>query len=341
MEDRNIGLDYLKAIAIILMVPAHFGIIQSMSKDYIIFVMLAHIAPAIFMAVSGITGMYQIKNKNPNAIYCFYFIFFMVSSILVAPRLFEIISAGTVITIYLYTKIGKYLGYFFPIPFLIFKLIEIKGLLTIYFPHPTKLSRFLFPVDPIDFSLLPWLSFFLFGIFLHTHGTKIKYLILIFSGSITAYYFYMNKPFLKWMNSYYFVASIFVITLLYLITQYVSKYKSGILLNIGQHTLLFFVSQHIVMIFFSAESHPLIIWPLAYVFTIYSMILYQKINSAFLKQYATKISSWIVFLTVSFLGYYFFIPKDGNLILFNQAVSLLFALNYKYLYRLVIDKTAA
>jgi hypothetical protein len=355
MKERDESLDYLKGIACILMVLAHYPYsptqvtIISKIVSYIVFI--GGTAPVIFFAVSGVTATFQSK-KNMISIMIFYIIFALLGlsyNIQWRPALYkdfasdvpQIIAMSVIIISILekYVKPSKeaYLT-------LAIAIFCLHYFVTRYI-QPFPLKVFLFA--PGLFTLIPWLSMFFLGIFAY----RARNIINLIAGMISVFIFFIllllqfkeHTNFLDKLNMSggYFIVSATIIFLAFYLVRVGNKYfNHRIVRYFGKGSLLFlyvhvFATRIVKEI---ADFNILISWIIVLLITYIGMLLLGLLNK-YIESLFSKLSSWIfMILLICILPF-----KVSNLnicILTEMILGILFANNYSRILVLINEKSS-
>ncbi|SHE80692.1 hypothetical protein SAMN02746089_00813 [Caldanaerobius fijiensis DSM 17918] len=342
MRDRS--LDFLKGVACLMMILAHAPVQIPPSWGLCFFI--ANMAPAVFFPITGITTLYQIKKRNLKVLFCFYAIFFVLGFSYNAlwhtfyftrdlvSDILQIVAIAVLI-IAVFEKAGfKDYSYMFLVPLLLHLLLT-NTVTSNFF-----LREFIMP--PGVFTLLPWLGFFLYGVYMYKHSllaniinTIILLLLLIlYNGK-----FFSSD---KWnMDASYFFASLFLFSMLFIVTRGLKNVEVPIINYFGRNSLMFLYT-HILFMrkyvrYFKLSQASLTFFIISIIGVYVFMLIATRLNEFTLARLSNNVAFWAILLVnVIILP---FATKNVEIIVnISYIIGIIFALNYHNLMKLIETK---
>ena len=323
---RDESLDAIKGIGCIMMVFSHY------TQDYQIVGFLGGVAPALFFAVSGVVLTFQLQKKRMLEILFYYLMLFILGfsynsiiefkyydvidpiSIFSKSEILHVISLSCIVLALGLSRVS----WLFPVPFAIHYFLDL--------PAIGFLTGLVFPI-------VPWLSLFMFGIFLW----KLKVHQKVFMGGIALIsllsVFLLTGVNLNKMDMSldYFILCLLVVTASSIaIGHWKALSSNGLIQFFGQNSLLFlfvhFLIGSIIVTTFGIP-HNILIWLLTFAAT------YALMKALIRIPQANK--SWLFWalLLAATLAVPFFAMSSIPAYL----VGIIFALNYRNISRLNLE----
>ncbi|MGV8128219.1 MAG: hypothetical protein ACP5PV_13590 [Methanothrix sp.] len=323
---RDESLDALKGLGCIMMVLSHF------TQDWQVAGFLGGFAPALFFAVSGVVLTFQLQSKGILEIVFYYLMLFILgfsyNSIIeftyydnVNP--ISIFSKSEILHVISLSCIALALGvskvtWLFPVPFAIHYSLDLPAIG--------------FLVGPV-FSIFPWLSLFMFGVFLWKLKAHQKVMIGVIAIISLLSVFQLTGVNLNKMvmSLDYFLLCLVVVTASSIAIGHWKSFRSnGLIQFFGQNSLLFlyvhFLIGSAVTTAFGVP-HNLLIWLLIFAATyamMKTLIRIPRANESWLFWALLLAATLVVpFLTTNSIPVY--------------LVGIIFALNYRNISRMNLE----
>lgn len=339
MRDRS--LDFLKGIACLMMILAHSPVI--MPAGWGLYFFIASMAPAVFFPVTGITTLYQIKKRNILVLFCFYAIFFMLGfsyNALWHPFYFTKdlvcdilqIVALSVLIIGIFEKIGfKEYYYMFLIPLLLHLLLKNVEVSHFF------LKEFIMP--PGIFTLIPWLGFFLYGVYVYKHSIQVNVINLVILFLLLVLYHGKFLSSDKWnMDASYFFASIFLFSILFIVAQPLKNIRVPVVNYFGENSLLFLYVHILIMRkyaeYFKLSQASIAFFVISIVSVYVFMLILMWLNKTILLPLTNNFVFW-TFLLIGVIVLPFVINSVNTIMNISYVFGIIFALNYHNLMKLI------
>lgn len=344
MSQRDKSLDYIKAVACILMVIAHSKVEGSGLFFYGV-KFLGQLAPLLFFSATGAALSINKPTKNISIKLLFYitlFIFgFAYNGIHVTDywHVFEadilqcIALSAIILILLLKVMPAKYMIFLVPIPLILHLLIRRYASIDDFFLRSIVTSPGVFP-------LLPWLSFFIFGAFIYSLRMKLRAIsltILLVATTAISQTGLRDNMFNKWnMDWGYFILALTIIAAVFTISPLFSKnYNIKILKVLGMNSLVFLFIHYIPVRILESigVTHPIPVWIINTVAAILLTYLASRYSDYIQKPF-TSIKTWAILLLFVVLTPFIFRYK--SVIHIASFISgILYSLNYVQLKRLM------
>lgn len=307
------------------MVLSHF------TQDWQVAGFLGGFAPALFFAVSGVVLTFQLQSKGILEIVFYYLMLFILgfsySSIIeftyyddVDP--ISIFSKSEILHVISLSCIALALGvsrvtWLFPVPFAIHYFLDMPAIG--------------FLVGPV-FSIFPWLSLFMFGVFLWRLKTHQKVMIgVIAIISLLSVFLLTGANLNKMVMSLdYFLLCLVVVTASSIAIGHWKSFRSnGLIQFFGQNSLLFLYVHFLIgsVVMAIGVPHNLIIWLLIFTATYAMMKTLIRIPRAN--------ESWMFWALL--LAATLFVPFLTTSTIPVYLVGIIFALNYRNISRMNLE----
>ena len=220
------GLDYLKGLGCILMVPAHTVLINTDDVGTYYIYTIAHFFTCVFFATSGVTTIFQAGSRPKSYLFSYFMILFFVgltfTSVFSPLWLFDfrveiiqVIMLGSILLLGMSALFKKRWGWYFVVAMAIFGVKaasdkwfpEWRGA-GVLLPHadyvPWTLKEEGVPYVVTGFPLFPWLYLFPLGVFCFFTPLKWIYCVggIMLAAALGMYYQYGANDFPeKWNMS--------------------------------------------------------------------------------------------------------------------------------------------
>lgn len=351
MKERDYSLDCIKGIACILMILVHAITLVTVGKSGVggIFGILAFFggtAPALFLAVSGVTSsVFQVK-KSIKVIIPAYIIFGVLGisySAIWRPNVYsstlcdilQMMAMAVTITVLIEKSIK---------PSKLFYLVASLAVFFIHYFITSKIPAFPlrdFLFAPAIFPVFPWLSMVFFGIFLYRIDKNLNLLIgtSVFVASILASMFIkVDFPNKFNMSVGFFSVSIFVMSTVFFISRSIKfKKTNNPILYLGKNSLLFLYAHLLaIKVFAPFTNNVLLRWIVVLILAYLLMLGIQFINR-YIEKFFCNIMIWILMMAaVVFIP--LFIGNANLIFSLEMLIGILFSANYHKLSG-IIEKT--
>lgn len=349
MQERDNTLDFLKGIACIFMILAHYQYssaqIYAMPKIISCAIFIGGTAPVIFFAVSGVTATFQSK-KDILTLIIFYTIFSILGfsyNIQWRPNLYkdfasdvpQIIAMSVIIIVGMekYVKPNKF-----------FYLIVATLIFYLHYFVTKRIAVFPFKVilfAPGLFTLIPWLSMFFLGVFAYRVKGTVNLIAGVISFSVfllgyNKHIFFLDK--LNMSLGYFILSSSIIFFTFYFARTWKTYFKNSIIQYIGKNSLLFlyvhlFVIQIIKQI---GDFNILVSWVCVLLLTYVVIVVLNSLNK-YIEEFFNKLISWIAMVLLICIfplfisNFYIYLPLE-------MLLGILFSLNYSRLSLLLYEK---
>jgi len=323
---RDESLDAIKGIGCIMMVLSHF------TRDWQVVGFLGGFAPALFFAVSGVVLTFQLQKKRMLEILFYYLMLFILGfsyNSIIEFTYFDIIdpisifSKSEILHVISLSCIALSLGlsrvsWLFPLPFAIHYFLDLPAIG--------------FLSGPV-FSIIPWLSLFMFGIFLWRLKVNQKVLMGAIALISLLSVFLMTGANLNKMDMSidYFLLCLVVVTASSIVVCHWNAFRSnGLIQFFGQNSLLFLYVHFLIGSVITkafGTPHNLLIWLLIFAAT------YALMKALIRIPQANKSWLFLALLLAATLAVPFFAMSSIPAYL----VGIIFALNYRNIPRLKLE----
>lgn len=332
---RNKSLDIVKGIACILMIFAHsYTLGKTIDNSFtIIFWYLGFFAPILFFASSGVSLIYQLQKRSVYRIITFNLLLFLISFAylgresayyldLTKVNLIGSLALATIVAV-VYKEIN---GLLILVILLIFDRLLNKINIT-----PTILHGILF-------SLIPWAGIITLGKYLHKNK-KSTIIILVIGFLITAYYLIIKKEHIstQFLTTQFLGVSLLIYSSCVLAAPLIGKIPilSLILTYLGKNTLLFYFLHLFILFTITFKLQAILMWIFILVSSITLMPILKWINRYTFRRVSSLLWFWVVLMLAVFVPSFLKLPQQFQFYFFS-ILTIIFALNYKYLFKLKI-----
>ena len=292
---RDKKLDCIKGLACILMIFAHgHGYGKTIDNWLTLLIyQLGLFAPVLFLSSVGVSLTYQIKKRHKIPIIAGYILLFIMSFanmglrnkeyfILTDWNLYASISLSAILTLFIIDYVNLFTA-FIPI-------------ILLFFLNKTNIPVSLFYGGL--FSIIPWTSFTLIGLYLNSHKYFIK-VFLALSFISTLLFLTSNKHgMIEYNKPIYFALGIFIYSFSLNISSMILKLKyiSRVFRYLGQNSLLFYVIHRLIVIYLPFKLFAPVLWLFLFITTIMFMIMFTEINSRYIEKYSAAYFFWVLLI---------------------------------------------
>lgn len=336
---RDKGLDIVKGLASILMIFAHAHGYGKTTDNWLT-LSIYHIglfAPVLFLSSVGVSLTYQVKKKSNFIIVVGYVLLFIVSFANMGLRLrykeyftladwnlYASISLSAILTLFILDYVNLFVA-FIPI-------------ILLFILNKTNIGISLFYGGL--FSIIPWTSFTLIGLYLHSHKYFIKVLFVL-TLMMSSLLIITNKHgvFDEYNTPFYLTFGLLIYSFSLIITPKLLKIKyiSNLLIYLGQNSLLFYMTHRLIVIYLPLKLFAPVLWLILFITTIIFMYIFTKINNLYIRKYSDNYFFWALLIIV------LFIPSLISMNIYLQraimfGILILHALNYRNFMNLSIFK---
>jgi hypothetical protein len=345
---RIVEIDITKGFAGLLMIIAHID------GNHVFH--FGTFGAALFFLCSGMnTILFMEKNKSMKNKYFYHILFVIIlfvggytQLVIQIGRLSPLIpgflqfSALSILLVFLLFKLIKktiYIGYLFPIPFILHLCFQYNYL---HFLNINSIWRGFF-IGSGAFSLFPWSGYFLYGIFLLELWKKKNrlFIALIITAMLSILFIFILKiPIIKFhMSLSYIFLSLFALTFIFSFVKFIKpiikikffKILKDLIALTGRNSLML-VYVHYLAIFFLKPTYvsiqPMInlIFQsiIAFILTALFLTIYEQIKN----NYTLFIPSLITIIIISILRYFNLFHQTSNLRIADMLIGILFAFLY-------------
>ncbi len=332
---RDKSLDIVKGIACILMIFAHsHSLGRTIDNDFTYFFWyLGFFAPIIFFASIGAALIYQLKKRSLYSLIIFNLLLFLISFANLGRESIEyldITKNNLIGSLALST---------------IFTLIywEINGLFV--FIILLILDRFLNTINltptilhGILFALIPWSGITTLGKYLHKNKKNTLFVFVI-GILITFYYLIIKREYIttQFLTSSFLGVSLLIYSFCLLVAPMIGKVPilSLLLTFLGKNSLLFYFLHLFILFTITFKLQAVLMWIFILVSSIIFMLILKSLNHYTLERISSLLWFWVVLVSAIFVPLLFKFPQQFQFYFFS-ILTIIFALNYKNLFKLKI-----